>query len=171
MSVKPTVPEDGLTAQQLLGSNEGLTYNDFIILPGYVDFDAQEVDLTSKLTKKIRSRDTIGVITHGHGSRSRRWPSPWRSAGGIGIIHNNCTAEHQAEEVKRVKRYQHGFINNPVVLSPDKCVADVMDVKKTRGFTGVPITDTGALGGKLLGMVTARDIDFFPPDKHDTRPF
>ncbi|XP_037501963.1 inosine-5'-monophosphate dehydrogenase 1-like, partial [Rhipicephalus sanguineus] len=78
-------------------------------------------------------------------------------------------AERQAEEVRRVKRYQHGFINDPIVLSPDKCVADVVAVKKTRGFTGVPITDTGALGGKLIGMVTARDIDFLPPDKHDTR--
>lgn len=59
-----------------------------------------------------------------------------------------------------MQKYKHGFIRDPVVLGPNNTVAEVRKVKAEKGFAGVPITDNGKLGGKLLGIVTSRDIDF-----------
>ena len=59
-----------------------------------------------------------------------------------------------------MKKYQHGFVLNPYVLSPNHKVQDVIRCKEQHGFCGIPITDTGKIGGKLLGIVTSRDIDF-----------
>ena len=67
-----------------------------------------------------------------------------------------------------MQKYEQGFIVDPVVLSASNTVADVIEIKRTQGFTGVPITATGRMGGKLVGLVTQRDVDFLPADKHAT---
>ncbi|XP_005177394.1 inosine-5'-monophosphate dehydrogenase [Musca domestica] len=151
--------QDGLSCQELFASTEGLTYNDFLILPGYIDFTAEEVDLSSPLTKKIRLRAPL-VSSPMDTVTESDMAIAMALGGGIGILHHNCTPEYQANEVHKVKKYKHGFIRDPSVMSPENTVGDVLEARRKNGFTGYPITANGKLGGKLLGIVTSRDIDF-----------
>jgi IMP dehydrogenase len=80
--------------------------------------------------------------------------------GGIGFIHYNNAIEEQKQEVYKVKRYKNGFITDPLVLSPNHLIKDIDDIKEKYGFSGVPITEDGKMGSKLLGIVTNRDVDF-----------
>ncbi|KAK0070928.1 hypothetical protein PV326_001896, partial [Microctonus aethiopoides] len=128
-SAETPLPDDGLSAAQLFGSGEGLTYNHFIILQGHIDFIAE-----------------IGIPL-----LNQIWPLLWHSLGALELL---ITIVHL--NIKHVKKYKHGFIRDPVVLSPNNTVKDVLNVKAKHGFCGIPITENG----KLLGIVTSRDIDF-----------
>lgn len=150
---------DGLSADELFASSKGLTYDDFIILPGYIDFQASDVDLESSITRNIRVKRPIV-------SSPMDTVTEWKMAcylallGGIGIIHYNNTVDAQVEHVRKVKRFENGFIMDPVVLSPRHFIRDVDAIKAEHGFSGIPITEDGTLGSRLVGIVTNRDIDF-----------
>ena len=159
-------PMDGLSAEELFGTGKGLAYDDFIVLPGYIDFQASEADLETNVTRNIRIKRPLV-------SSPMDTVTEWSMAatlallGGIGIIHYNNSIDAQVEHVKKVKRFENGFIMDPVVLSPRNTVHDVDTIKEEHGFSGIPITQDGTLGSKLVGIVTNRDIDF---EKDRSRP-
>ena len=80
--------------------------------------------------------------------------------GGIGIIHKNLTPEHQANEVRKVKRSENGVIADPVTLSPDETVARALDLMDTQNVSGFPVTEDGTSRGKVVGILTRRDMKF-----------
>ena len=152
---------DGESAHDLFQSREGLTYNDFILLPGHIDFGASEVDLSTHLSRNIPLKvpvvsSPMDTVTESHLAISLALQ------GGIGIIHYNNTIETQVKEVRKVKRFENGFITDPVVLSPDHRISDIDAIRERDGFSGIPITVDGTLKGELVGIVTNRDIDFEP---------
>lgn len=151
--------KDGYSARELFDSTQGLAYNDFIILPGYIDFLPDDVNLETQLTRNITIRRPLISSPMDTVTESKMAIS-LALLGGIGIIHNNNSIEEQAEEVRKVKRYENGFIMDPVVLSPRHTVADVDEIKEKYNFSGIPITENGELRSKLVGIVTNRDIDF-----------
>ncbi len=150
---------DGERASVLFGTKEGLTYQDFIILPGQVSFGVHDVDLTTSITRRIRLRAPICSSPMDTVTESSM-AIHLALLGGIGVIHYNNSIEDQVREVRKVKRFENGFITEPIVLSPDHTIRDIDRIREAEGFSGIPITEDGKTGGRLVGIVTSRDCDF-----------
>ncbi|CAI1607951.1 hypothetical protein SEUBUCD646_0L04700 [Saccharomyces eubayanus] len=152
---------DGLSVQELMDSQirGGLTYNDFLVLPGLVNFPSSEVTLQTKLTKRI-TLNTPFVSSPMDTVTESEMAIFMALLGGIGFIHHNCTPEDQADMVRRVKNYENGFINNPIVISPTTTVGKAKAMKEEFGFSGFPVTEDGKRNGKLMGIITSRDFQF-----------
>ncbi|MFC1805628.1 IMP dehydrogenase [Planctomycetota bacterium] len=152
---------DGSDAESLFEKYGGLTYDDINLLPGHISFGLDEVDLATQLTPRIRL--SLPIISSPMDTVTESGMAIGIALlGGLGIIHYNNTIEEQARHVWRVKRFENGFITEPVVLGPDHTIADIDRVKDEMGFAGIPITEDGTLGSRLVGIVTNRDIDFEP---------
>jgi IMP dehydrogenase len=152
-------PLDGLSVRELFKPGKGISYDDFIVLPGHIDFHHSSVDLSSRFSRRIAlglpfvSSPMDTVTEH-------RMAIALALQGGIGVVHYNNSVEAQTDEIRKVKRFENGFITSPVVLSADHTLADVDAIKKKMGFSGIPITEDGTLRTRVVGIVTNRDIDF-----------
>ena len=150
---------NGLDAKTFFEGQGGITYNDFILLPGHIDFTLDAITLETSLTRNIKIKRPL-VSSPMDTVTESKMAICMALLGGIGIIHYNNTIDEQVKEVRRVKRFENGFITDPVVLSPNHTIRDVDMLKETHGFSGIPITEDGTLNTKLVGIVTKRDIDF-----------
>ncbi|KAH7375680.1 inosine-5'-monophosphate dehydrogenase IMD2 [Plectosphaerella cucumerina] len=152
---------DGLDIKELMDTKKhgGLTYNDFLILPGYIGFPASAVTLDSPVTKRV-SLKTPFVSSPMDTVTEHEMAIHMALQGGLGVIHHNCSPEAQADMVRKVKRYENGFILDPVVITRDTTVGEAKALKEKWGFGGFPVTENGKLNSKLLGIVTNRDLQF-----------
>lgn len=132
---------DGLDVKELLDSKKhgGLTYNDFLVLPGYIGFAASEVSLDSPVTKRITLK-TPFVSSPMDTVTEHDMAIHMALQGGLGVIHHNCSADAQAEMVQKVKRFENGFIMDPVVIKRTTTVGEVRALKEEWGFGGFPVT-------------------------------
>ncbi|KAF2657020.1 inosine-5'-monophosphate dehydrogenase-like protein [Lophiostoma macrostomum CBS 122681] len=160
--LKNEYPErDGIDIKTLLDSKNhgGLTYNDFLMLPGYIGFPAVEVSLDTPVTKRITLK-TPFVSSPMDTVTEHNMAIFIALLGGLGVIHHNCSQDEQAEMVRKVKRFENGFITDPIVISPTTTVAEAKALKEKWGFGGYPVTENGTLRSKLIGIITPRDVQF-----------
>jgi IMP dehydrogenase len=137
----------------------GYAYDDVILMPGYIDFDVGSVDLTNRVSRNLTLKLPL-VSAPTCTVTESNMAINMALLGGIGIIHHQQSIHQQVAQVSKVKRYENGFINDVYVLSPTDPISKIDEVKKTMGFSTVPITETGTLGSKLIGIVSRVDIDY-----------
>mmetsp|Transcript_3029 Transcript_3029/g.7538 ORF Transcript_3029/g.7538 Transcript_3029/m.7538 type:complete len:510 (-) Transcript_3029:642-2171(-) len=150
---------DGYTSAQLFSQGVCYTYDDVIFHPGHINFGAHECDLTTKVTKNIVLRTPI-VSSPMDTVTEADMAITMATLGGMGFVHYNNTVEEQVQHVYRAKRHVPGYITSPMTLSPQDPISKIDQLKQTKDFTSVVVTDTGKMHGKFLGIVTPRDIDF-----------
>ena len=138
------------------GIKEALTFDDVLLLPNYSEVLPTQVDVRTKLTKRITLNIPIMSAAMDTVTESELAIAIARE-GGIGIIHKNLSIEEQAEEVDRVKRSESGMIVKPVTVSPDQTISEAEALMRKYKISGLPVTDEN---GKLLGIITNRDIRF-----------
>ena len=135
---------------------EALTFDDVLLQPDYSEVLPREVSLASKLTAEISLNIPL-VAAAMDTVTEARLAITLAQEGGIGIVHKNMTPEAQANEVLRVKKYESGIITDPITVTPDKTIRDVIELTRRKNISGVPVVD-GA--DDLVGIVTHRDLRF-----------
>jgi len=150
---------DGLSGSEMFSNANGYTYQDYIILPGHINFGAEAVDTSTQVTRKLKLN--VPFVSSPMDTVTEAQMAIYMALfGGLGIVHCNNTIEEQCNEVRKVKRFKNGFILDPFTVGPNNSLQDLDDIKAQHGFSGCPVTESGKMGGKLLGIVTTRDHDF-----------
>ncbi len=134
---------------------EALTFDDVLLVPAFSEVLPKEVKLSTKITRDIvlnipmvsAAMDTVTEY---------RMAIAMAQQGGLGIIHKNMTVAEQAREVARVKKHESGVVTDPITVSGDKTIRDVMELTRQMKISGVPVVN----GDDLVGIVTSRDLRF-----------
>lgn len=138
---------------------DALTFDDVLLLPGYSEILPNEVSLKTKLTRSI----TLNVpLVSAAMDTVTEAPLAIAMAqeGGIGIIHKNMTIEQQAATVRAVKKFESGVVKDPITVTPETTVREVLQLTAANKISGLPVVSSSSAGNELLGIVTGRDIRF-----------
>jgi len=135
---------------------EALTFDDVLLVPAHSRVVPSEVDLHTRLTRAIELRIPLVSAAMDTVTESRL-AIAMALEGGIGIIHKNMTIERQAREVLAVKKYESGIIRNPITVTPEASIGEVVKITHANNISGVPVVTER---GELVGIVTGRDLRF-----------
>src|ERR671931_954331 len=141
------------------GLATALTFDDVLLVPRHSDVVPTQVDVTTRLTRRIRLSVPLVSAAMDTVTESRL-AIAMAQQGGLGVIHKNLSIEEQASEVDRVKRSESGMIVNPITLSPSHRIFEALELMKKYRISGVPITEDGSKEGRLCGILTNRDLRF-----------
>lgn len=136
---------------------EALTFDDVLLVPAASSVLPDAVDTGTQLTKSIRLNipllsSAMDTVTESEMAIAMA------QHGGLGIIHRNMSPEEQAEQVRRVKRYESGMVVNPITITPDATLGEALDTMRRYNISGIPVTE--ARSGRLVGILTNRDVRF-----------
>jgi len=139
---------------------EALTFDDVLLVPAHSTVLPKDVSLKTKLTRDIELNiplvsAAMDTVTEG------RLAIALAQEGGIGIIHKNMTPEQQAQQVQMVKKFESGVIKEPITVTPDMSIGEVLNLTRSYHISGLPVVK----GEDLLGIVTSRDLRF--ETRHD----
>jgi IMP dehydrogenase len=139
----------------------GLTFDDVLLEPQASDVMPGQVDVSTRVTKTVGLNipiisSAMDTVTEG------RLAIAMAQAGGVGVIHRNLSPEQQAREVEQVKRFVSGMVVNPVTIAPTATLREALALMKEHRISGIPVVEPakGAKSGKLVGILTNRDVRF-----------
>ncbi|QJE73048.1 IMP dehydrogenase [Aerophototrophica crusticola] len=135
---------------------EALTFDDVLLVPAESSVMPAEVDTRTRLTKSIELGIPLMSAAMDTVTESAL-AIAMAQAGGLGVIHRNMDIARQAEEVRKVKRFESGMVVNPYTINPEATLQDALDLMARYRISGIPVTDAG---GKLVGILTNRDVRF-----------
>ncbi|WP_020185080.1 IMP dehydrogenase [Methylopila sp. 73B] len=140
-------------------AREALTFDDVLLRPGLSEVMPGEVDLRSRVTKTISLN--IPIMSSAMDTVTEaRLAIAMAQAGGIGVIHRNLEPEEQAAHVRQVKKFESGMVVNPVTIAPTATLADAFELMARNGISGIPVVEGSGRSGKLVGILTNRDVRF-----------
>ncbi len=148
-----------LLSSKIVG--EGITFDDVLLLPGRSDLVPAQTDVSTQLTRKIRLN--IPLLSAPMDTVTEAALAiALAQEGGLGVIHKNLSPDAQVREVAKVKRSANGVITDPVTLPPEAPVKEALRLMQVQNVSGVPITDNGTSTGRVVGILTRRDMKFLP---------
>ncbi|HEY8538914.1 MAG TPA: IMP dehydrogenase [Steroidobacteraceae bacterium] len=134
---------------------EALTFDDVLLVPAYSDFLPRDADLSTQITREIRLN--LPILSAAMDTVTEaRLAITIAQEGGMGVIHKNMSIEAQAREVGHVKKFESGVIHDPITVTPDTTIREVLELTRSKNISGVPVV----VGTQAVGIVTHRDLRF-----------